>query len=165
LELILMSEPTTDTPEQHERKRRLAILARASRDRLEAAIDGLGSAPQVTRLRAPEVGMVMVQGRSGGTGGRFNLGEMTVARCTVQLIDASGVRRTGVGTVAGRDRRRAELVAVFDALCQCPEHAEALEGGLIQPLAAEQDAARAADAAKVSATTVDFFTLARESGA
>src|SRR5690606_38079421 len=49
-------------------------------------------------IRPAEIGMVMVRGRAGASGAAFNLGEMTVTRCVVQLADG----RHGYGYVAGR---------------------------------------------------------------
>ena len=42
---------------------------------LEAAYGDLAARPGHARVRGPETGMVMVRGRAGGSGGRFNLGE------------------------------------------------------------------------------------------
>ena len=67
-------------------------------------------------MRGPETGLVMVRGRAGGSGSPFNLGEMTVTRCTVQL----GSGTAGHAYIAGRDERQAELAAVADALLQDP---------------------------------------------
>src|SRR5260370_8057978 len=81
----------------------------------------------------------MVRGRIGGTGQPFNLGEMTITRAAVQLIDGSG-RATcaGFGHVAGRAPRKAELVALFDALLQDPARHAAITGPLVAPLADKQ---------------------------
>jgi alpha-D-ribose 1-methylphosphonate 5-triphosphate synthase subunit PhnG len=140
------------------RQRRLRILARADRDTLEAALAALPSPPAWRRLKQPETGLAMVRARAGGVGQRFNLGEMTVSRCVVALEGRDGM---GVGYVQGRDRRRAELVAVFDALSQDAAGAEQLERILIAPVERRLAGQRAARAAKVAATKVDFFTLVR----
>ncbi|MBU2410371.1 MAG: phosphonate C-P lyase system protein PhnG, partial [Gammaproteobacteria bacterium] len=62
----------------------MALLARAPVALLEPAL------AQHTRiepqwLRPPETGLMMVQGRAGGTGERFNLGEVTVTRCALRV--------------------------------------------------------------------------------
>ena len=85
------------------------------------------------------------------------MGEMSVTRCVVAL--AGG--QTGVGYVAGRDRRRAELVAVFDALLQDPAHAERIRRDLVEPGDVKLRARSAALRAKAGATRVDFFTMVR----
>jgi alpha-D-ribose 1-methylphosphonate 5-triphosphate synthase subunit PhnG len=129
----------------------MAVLAKAPPARLAALIPDL---PPHDHLRAPEIGAVMVQGRVGGTGAPFNLGEMTVTRATVQLSCGT----IGHAWVQGRDRAHATRAAVADALMQkdTPEAARA-----VATLAAEADAARAHRAGKAAGTKVDFFTLVR----
>src|SRR5450631_3209567 len=94
----------------------MSVLARAPAEAIEAALIRVGPLPAWSRVRGPETGLVMVRGRAGGSGSPFNLGEMTVTRCTVRL--ASGI--AGHAYVAGRDERRAELAAVADAVLQDP---------------------------------------------
>ncbi|WP_119421556.1 phosphonate C-P lyase system protein PhnG [Desertibaculum subflavum] len=139
------------------RQRWLAVLARTPRERLEAALSELMPAPRYRPLKPAEAGLVMVRGRAGGTGSRFNLGEMTVTRAAIALEEGP----VGIGYVPGRDRRRAELVAVFDALLQLSDRRASLMAALIEPQAAEIEAARANRAAKVAATRVSFFTMVR----
>jgi alpha-D-ribose 1-methylphosphonate 5-triphosphate synthase subunit PhnG len=137
------------------RQRWMAILARAPADRLEALLNDAGGAPDYAVLRGPEGGLVMVRGRAGGGGAPFNLGEMTVTRCTVRL--RSGL--VGHAYIAGREPRRAEIAALVDALMQDPERAEAVEARVIAPLEASQAARRAERAAKAAATRVQFFAM------
>ena len=139
------------------RKRWMSILARADSEALENALDGLDRKPRHSLLRAPETGLVMVQGRANGSGQRFNAGEMTVTRCSVRLPDGA----VGHAYVAGRDRRHAELAALFDALMQNPDLSDALERDVIAPLADSQDAGRQQARRKSAATKVDFFTMVR----
>jgi alpha-D-ribose 1-methylphosphonate 5-triphosphate synthase subunit PhnG len=147
----------TDTAIQA-RQRRLRLLARADRATLEAALAALPAQPNWRRLKQPETGLAMVRARAGGVGQRFNLGEMTVSRCVVAL-ESEGTM--GVGYVQGRDRRRAELVAVFDALSQDAAGAEKIEQLLIAPVEQKLADERSKREAKVAATKVDFFTLVR----
>jgi alpha-D-ribose 1-methylphosphonate 5-triphosphate synthase subunit PhnG len=142
--------------EQELRRRWLAVLARAATDQLEICWAETGE-PPLTLLRQPETGLVMARGRAGGTGQRFNLGEITVTRCAVQ----SAASHIGHGYVAGRDKRKAELVARFDALLQAPDRRAALLDRVVEPLAAAQAAAKAAQARKAAATRVEFFTMVR----
>ena len=107
-------------------------------------------------LRPAEVGMVMVRGRIGATGAPFNLGEMTVTRCVVQLADG----RHGYSYVAGRSRQHAELAALADAHLQ-GESREQWMKRLIAPLQRQQDSARADREAESAATKVDFVTMVR----
>src|SRR5687767_143322 len=82
----------------------MALLARAPIDLLEPALREHAAVPS-RWLRAPETGLMMVQGRAGGTGERFNLGEVTVTRCAlrVQADATDGADATvGVAYVLGR---------------------------------------------------------------
>ena len=153
------SQPQADI---QARQRWLAILAEAQLDQLETAWAALDEKPAYRALRPGETGLVMVRGRVGGSGQPFNLGEMTMTRAAGQLLDAGGgVTWTGFGHVAGRSARRAELVALFDALMQDPARQDAVERSVVGPLAARQEATRATQAAKVTASKVDFFTMVR----
>lgn len=69
------------------RQRWLALLARATRDELDDALARCPDAPEFVWLRAPQTGLVLVQGRVGGSGDRFNLGETTLTRCTLRQRD------------------------------------------------------------------------------
>jgi alpha-D-ribose 1-methylphosphonate 5-triphosphate synthase subunit PhnG len=152
-----MGVATADGDGHEARRRWIGALARAPRADLETAFAALDPPPAYRLLRRPEIGLVMVRARAGGTGGRFNLGEMSVVRCAVALDDGT----TGFGYVAGRDARHAELAAVFDALMQDGARRPALEAALIAPALAAVAAHRRRTAAKAAATGVDFFTLVR----
>ena len=144
------------------RRRWLSVLAKASLAELESTWNELADKPSYRVLRGGEAGLVMVRGRIGGTGQPFNFGEMTMTRAAIQLLDATGeVTYTGFGHIAGRSARRAELVALFDAMLQDPARHEALSALAVDPLAARQAATKAAQAAKVAASKVDFFTMVR----
>jgi len=135
----------------------LSVLARAAADDLERCWAGLPDKPAFAPLRRPEVGAVMVRGRIGGTGRPFNLGEMTVTRCSVR--SASGT--VGHGYVAGRDTRHAELAAMVDALLQDDSRAQLVYEQVIAPLAAAAERARDLRGRKAAATRVEFFTMVR----
>jgi alpha-D-ribose 1-methylphosphonate 5-triphosphate synthase subunit PhnG len=144
------------------RQRWLGVLAKAPLAELETAWRELDGKPRYRLLRPSETGLVMVRGRVGGSGQPFNFGEMTMTRAAVQLLDAAdAVSQTGFGYVAGRSGRRAELVAVFDALLQDPARYDAIADAVVEPLALDQAAAKAARAAKVMASKVEFFTMVR----
>jgi alpha-D-ribose 1-methylphosphonate 5-triphosphate synthase subunit PhnG len=141
-----------------ERRRRwMSALATAAPMSLEAAWERLDPQPEFTHLRKPEVGLVVVRGRAGGSGMRFNLGELPVTRCSVRLEDGT----VGHAYVGGRDTRHAELAALFDALLQDERRSPALEAGLIVPLEAFREAGRLAAASRSAPTRVDFFTMVR----
>jgi alpha-D-ribose 1-methylphosphonate 5-triphosphate synthase subunit PhnG len=135
----------------------MSVLAQATGAEIERAWQALPERPEYRMVRRPEVGLVMVRGRAGGSGAPFNLGEMTVTRCTVDL--PSGM--AGHGYVAGRNARHAELAAVFDALLQDPLLTTSLEEAVVAPLEAGQCERRRQVAARSAPTRVEFFTLVR----
>ncbi|MDP6389677.1 MAG: phosphonate C-P lyase system protein PhnG [Alphaproteobacteria bacterium] len=145
------------TSDQAARRRWMGVLAKARLAELEAAWAGLDDRPTYTWLRRPEVGLVMVRGRAGGTGTRFNLGEMTVTRCALRVEGGS----VGFGYVQGRDGVHVELAAAFDALMQTPERHDKIEREIIAPLEASQAARRQDRSRKANATKVEFFTMVR----
>lgn len=135
----------------------MRVLALAEPAALDEAFGALTGLPPHRTLRPAEAGMAMVRARSGGTGARFNLGEMTVTRCAVTMED----RVTGIAYVQGRSLRHAEQAAIADALLQLPQWHETVQARLIQPLA-RQHAERAQREARVAAQTkVEFFTMVR----
>jgi alpha-D-ribose 1-methylphosphonate 5-triphosphate synthase subunit PhnG len=141
---------------QTARQRWMAVLARAGATELAAHLGAVpGGLPEYQRLRGPEAGLVMLRGRAGGAGEQFNVGEMTVTRCTVRTADGL----VGHAYVAGRDARQAELAALADALLQDPGRRDALEAGVIAPLENAQAARREEIARKAAATRVDFFAM------
>ena len=110
-----MDHPQTAQGEVHaQRAAWMRVLALADPAMLEGAFGALGGVPSHQMLRPAQTGMAMVRARSGGTGARFNLGEMTVTRCAVSLDN--GV--VGIAYVQGRSLRHAEQAAVADALLQ-----------------------------------------------
>lgn len=141
--------------ERTERQRWMAVLAKAEGGAIAARLDALGPVPPHRRMRGPETGLVMVRGRQGGDGAPFNLGEMTVTRCAVQLEDGT----VGHAYVAGRDARQAELAALADALLQDAAWHRAVQDAVIAPLAAAQAETAAREARRAAATRVDFLTM------
>lgn len=153
---------TAASGDENVRRGWLAVLAKASVADLDAAWSRLPQRPRYRNLRPPEAGLVMVRGRVGGSGAPFNLGEMTMTRAVIQLLDEGGdTTFTGFGHVAGRDARHAKFVALFDALLQDPARHDELVADLIGPLARRQAAAHAERTEKVMASRVDFFTMVR----
>jgi alpha-D-ribose 1-methylphosphonate 5-triphosphate synthase subunit PhnG len=149
-----MDQSPPDQPHQA-RRHWMAVLSRAEPAAIAGLLGASGALPEYQRLRGPEAGLVMVRGRAGGGGAPFNLGEMTVTRCTVRTVDGL----VGHAYVAGRDERQAELAALADALLQDPARRSHLLATLIEPLAATQQAGRDATAAKAAATRVQFFAM------
>lgn len=139
--------------EKTPRQRWMATLARASRTEIETL---LGAPPRHELLKAPETGTVMVEGRAGGAGQRFNLGEATVTRCVVRLSNG----RMGFSYALGRDGRKARLAALLDARLQDEAESSELHRGIVA-LGQQQAAARELTSRKAAATKVDFFTMVR----
>jgi alpha-D-ribose 1-methylphosphonate 5-triphosphate synthase subunit PhnG len=135
------------------RKDWISTLAKAPAAELQRLIAEL---PEHELLRPAEVGAVMVRGRVGGTGAPFNLGEMSVTRCSVRLADGT----VGHAWVQGRDKDHARRAAVVDALMQT-DAARDIQQQVIAPLVETARQKRAARAEKAAGTKVDFFTLVR----
>lgn len=134
----------------------ISELSLAESGHLRALWNDLNVTPQFEFLRKPEIGAVMTRARIGGDGGPFNLGEATVTRCSVRLDTGE----EGHAYALGRDKQKAEISALCDALLQTAA-AERVQAGVIAPLA-EQRAARSDVAArKAAATKVEFFTMTR----
>ena len=143
--------------DQAERKAMMATLAHAAADEIARLWDGSGLPSDAELLRGPETGLVTVRGRIGGGGAPFNVGEATVTRATVRL--PSG--HVGHSYSLGRDRKKARLAAIADALWQDPAQRGAVEAKLVAPLRAALDAAREQRRVETAATKVDFFTMVR----
>jgi alpha-D-ribose 1-methylphosphonate 5-triphosphate synthase subunit PhnG len=139
------------------RQRWLGVLSRAGRAELELALTTLVDLPPIEHVRSPEPGMVMLRGRIGGTGDAFNLGEATVTRCALRV----GSGALGIGYTLGRDRRKAELVALFDALLQDETRQAWLQREVIAPMHQRQAIQREATSRSAAASTVEFFTFVR----
>jgi alpha-D-ribose 1-methylphosphonate 5-triphosphate synthase subunit PhnG len=98
----------------------------------------------------------MLRGRVGGTGPQFNLGEVTVTRCSVQIGS-----RVGHAWVRGGNSRHAELAAYADALLQDDEQQPRLRQQVLEPLRQALHARRDAASRKAAASKVEFFTVVR----
>ena len=107
---------------QAQRKAAMAVLAHADAAEITRCLEPV-AVPAYENLREPENGLVMLRGSIGGDGAPFNLGEATVSRAAVRL--ATG--EVGFGYVLGRDRRKAQMIALCDALIQSVDHAETVE--------------------------------------
>lgn len=137
------------------RKAALDVLAAASSRALADFWDRWADKPEHTKVRGPEVGLVMVRGRAGGGGAPFNLGEASVVRASVRIVTG----QVGHGYCLGRDMAKAETIAVIDALWQ--REPARVQAEIIEPLRAltvEADRKRRDESA---ATKVDFFTMVR----
>lgn len=140
-------------PQVQARKNWMSLLAKARPERLANLMPDV---PALDYLRPPEIGAVMVRGRIGASGAPFNLGEMTVTRCSVRLAEGA----VGHAYVQGRDKAHATRAAAVDALMQT-HAAEQIRLTVLETLSAEAAAERSDRAAKAAATKVDFFTMVR----
>jgi len=139
------------------RARRAAIIAQASGDQLKQSWNELTLDPAFEHIRAPEIGLVALKGRIGGGGAAFPFSDATATRTSVRL--ESG--HVGHAIVLGRDKARATIAAVVDALCQSDDIAAEIDESLIDPLSKAIAANDLTLASKAEATRVDFFTLVR----
>jgi alpha-D-ribose 1-methylphosphonate 5-triphosphate synthase subunit PhnG len=145
-----------------ERRDWMTLLSRAPIDLLESTM-GVHASDAPQWLRAPETGLMMVQARVGGTGERFNLGEITVTRCALRLGDKPNDQsKVGVAYVTGRSHRRAQLAALADAMLQDDGQRGMLEKTLLTPTREHLARSRAERHARAQSTKVEFFTVARE---
>ena len=134
----------------------IRLCALATAVELDAAVAAF-PAISVTVVRPPETGLVMIEGRIGGDGPPFNVGEATVTRAVVRLSTG----QLGFSYLLGRRTREAQLAAVVDALARCPDKRPSLEAAFVTPVTARLALARAEQKAETDATRVAFFTLER----
>ncbi len=161
--MLQASDTASPDTQQSHRAAWIALLARSPLDLLESNAAFAARFDEHV-LRHPETGLMMVQGRVGGSGARFNLGEVTVTRCAVRLEATDATESVGISYVLGRSRRKAHLAALCDALLQIPDLYPVLEASLLNPIRQHLAAAVDARAARAASTKVDFFTVAREAG-
>lgn len=143
--------------DQAERKAAMATLAQSSGDDIVRLWNEAGLPSQAELLRGPETGLVTLRGRIGGGGAPFNVGEATVTRATVRL--PSG--QVGHCYALGRDKQKAKLAAIADALWQDPARRAEVEARLIAPLRSALTTTQEKRRAETAATKVDFFTMVR----
>ena len=144
---------------QARRKAAMAVLAHSEVTDIAGHLDAM-ALPAHEDLRKPENGLVMVRCRVGGDGAPFNLGEATVSRAAVRLSTGE----LGFGYTLGRDRHKAKLIALCDAMVQSDEFVAAVEADVIAPLRAAMIEKRNRKSAETAATRVDFYTLVRGEG-
>jgi alpha-D-ribose 1-methylphosphonate 5-triphosphate synthase subunit PhnG len=144
---------------QAKRRAAMAVLAHSDAAAIASRLATI-AVPAHENLREPENGLVMVRGRIGGDGAAFNLGEATVSRAAVRL--PSGIM--GFGYALGRDRDKARMIALCDALVQSADFSDAVEVNVLAPLRAMLASEQNQQAAETAATRVEFYTLVRGEG-
>ncbi|MET4213850.1 alpha-D-ribose 1-methylphosphonate 5-triphosphate synthase subunit PhnG [Bradyrhizobium sp. LA2.1] len=132
----------------------MSVLATAPAAALSDSWQALLAQPDFTWIRPPQFETIMLRARADGSGMAFNLGEMTVTRCSLAL----GNEMAGFACIGRRDKRHAAIAAVFDAMMLCPKGTAWHEQAREAVLAAEEATRRlsAAKAAKARATEVTF---------
>jgi alpha-D-ribose 1-methylphosphonate 5-triphosphate synthase subunit PhnG len=150
---------TTENTRQAHRKLAMTVLAHSESADISGRLDTI-ALPAHENLLEPENGLVMVRGRIGGDGAPFNLGEATVSRAAVRLSTGE----VGFGYTLGRDRQKAQMIALCDAMVQSDQFAGSVEANVIAPLRAAIVAKQNRQAAETAATRVDFYTLVRGEG-
>ena len=141
----------------------MGLLARAPLPLLEQVLEPHARTSPVW-LRRPETGLMMIEGRVGGTGDRFNLGEITVTRCALRLSNTTQPAPVGISYVLGRSHRHAFLAAIADALLLSAATNVELEQTLLAPLRQVLALQKSERQQRADSSKVEFFTVARESG-
>ena len=78
-----------DGEDKTARQRWMGIIARASGVEVAELLARIESQPSYELIKRPETGTLMLEGRAGGAGQRFNMGEATMTRCVVRLSDGT----------------------------------------------------------------------------
>jgi alpha-D-ribose 1-methylphosphonate 5-triphosphate synthase subunit PhnG len=151
------TDKVLQSPQIASRQGAMRLLALATDKEVSVGLAAIGHIDEPVDLRAPEVGLVMLRGRIGGDGAPFNIGEATVTRCAIQLRSGE----IGLSYSLGRDREKARLAAVCDALWQTEKHRATIERHVLAPVRERIERERELVARQVAATRVDFFTLVR----
>jgi alpha-D-ribose 1-methylphosphonate 5-triphosphate synthase subunit PhnG len=157
--MTVRSDSDKDDGIKARRKAAMTVLAHSDAKEIAGHLEEL-ELPPYESLREGENGLVMLRSRIGGDGAPFNLGEATVSRAAVRL--ASG--EMGFGYTLGRDREKAQMIALCDALVQAGGFADRVEEKVIAPLRVAMLARRARKATESAATKVDFYTMVRGEG-
>lgn len=148
-------------PPNRPRARWMGVLAKAKPSDLKEAWTKLATKPDFRLLRGPETGLALARGRVGGIGEKFNVGEISLTRCSLAVADGKGGEVAGHGFVCGCDEDHAKYAALFDALMQLPDFSPSLERDLIAPLEKGQSQNRRDRIETAQASRVEFFTMVR----
>ncbi|MDK1378144.1 phosphonate C-P lyase system protein PhnG [Sinorhizobium sp. 6-70] len=132
----------------------MSALATAPSAALSDSWQALPAQPDFTWISPPQFETVMLRARADGSGMLFNLGEMTVTRCSISLRTGT----VGIACIGGRDKRHAAIAAVFDAMMLCPEETPWRERAreAVLSIAETSRKYQVGKAAKVRATEVSF---------
>lgn len=153
----MKNDRRSERQEEAGRKAAMAALAAAPAHLLADLWAAAGLPEDAEPVRGPETGLVTIRGRIGGGGAPFNLGEATVTRATVKLPTGE----IGHAYALGRDREKARMSAIADALWQDPKRRDLVETRILEPLRAALAVADRRRREETAATKVDFFTMVR----
>ncbi len=139
-----------------ERKQWIKALSLSNASELNKLWEDLQIDVDFKYLSGPETGLLTCRGKMGGTGNSFNLGDISVTRCSVQL--ASGEIGTSIQT--GTNHNKSKYAALIDALMQTDQKAM-LQEKIINPLVANREEKAQARQAEIMSSKVDFYTMVR----
>jgi alpha-D-ribose 1-methylphosphonate 5-triphosphate synthase subunit PhnG len=142
---------------KNDRKSLLALLAKSNSNSINECWKNLNISPEFMFLKKPEIGMVMVRAKAGGDGEDFNMGEMTVTRCIVQLDS----KQVGYGYTAGRDKEKSKLIALVDACFQVETLRKRIKDEVLEPLCSLLNQKQSTQKTKTDTSKVNFFTMVR----
>ena len=135
---------------------RAELLAAATPEELTTLAERLiaDGLTDLTVVKPPRTGLVMMQVREPVARERFYLGEVLVTECTVELGGALGWSMR-----EGDDRIAVVAAALLDAVAAAVHPAAAEVEALCQLVAARRQAARAAEWDEIAPTIVEFEDL------
>lgn len=94
------------------KKRKLSyILAHTKVEKLEGIVDELSKKYEISKVKEPEMGLVMVKVKDGVYQEKFYIGEVLITECSVHLNGS-----LGMGIIQGDEPRKAYAMAVIDAV-------------------------------------------------
>lgn len=94
------------------KKRRLSyILAHTRVEKLEGIVEELSKKYEISKVKEPEMGLVMVKVKDGVYQEKFYIGEVLITECSVHLNGS-----LGMGIIQGDEPRKAYAMAVIDAV-------------------------------------------------
>ena len=133
----------------------ISIFSKTSEDLLKNSLDHINFKENYDVLLGPEIGSIMIQGRAGGTGDKFNLGEATLTKCIVKFQE-----KTGYSYHLGRNLIKSEYGAILDALMQIESyHSKLLM--YVKEFQEEIQKEKTKIIAGSSESKDDFFTMVR----
>lgn len=135
----------------------MSILARSQTGEIKMRWEALNIRPEYKLIRPTQIGLIQLQGRMEATGQRFMLGDMTVTRAAVEVSE--GI--IGYSYIIGRDKAKAELCAVIDALLQNEECCGQIMAAVIEPLAQRLQERWQTQRREVAPSKVNFYNLVR----